>query len=150
MGILDRFRKEEKYDKETGRFGPVRREIKELTREEQMEPTRRQQPWQTPRGKRVIKDIRSGVQRVDRAVVRYNRRQPIRKSYTSPSFGFGYPPQTTTTKKKRSGSKTKYKIISGKAYPIAGTSKKKTTRKRKRQSGFGSFDMFDNYRGFKL
>lgn len=45
MGILDRFRKQEYYNKETGRFEPVRREIRELTYEEQMEPPRRPSRW---------------------------------------------------------------------------------------------------------
>jgi len=52
-----------------------------------------------------------------------------------------------TKPKTKSNSKTKYKVIGGKAYPIAGTGKKKT--KKKQSSGFGGWDMMDNYGFFK-
>lgn len=41
--------------------------------------------------------------------------------------------------------KTKYKVISGKAYPIASYSKRKKKGKRRSSSGFGGFDMTDNW-----
>lgn len=47
--------------------------------------------------------------------------------------------------RKKPKSKTKYKVIGGKAYPIGGTGgKKKKPRRKTRDYGFGSFDMFDN------
>ena len=45
---------------------------------------------------------------------------------------------------KKPASKTRYKVIGGKAYPVAGTGKKKTVRK-KRSTGMGGFDIMDNY-----
>lgn len=46
MGLLSRFRKEERMNMQTGRFEPVaHREVKELTREEQF-PQRKPSRWQ--------------------------------------------------------------------------------------------------------
>ena len=175
MGLLDRLRpKEERMNMETGKFEPVdkvtlrneqtgegvrvSREEKPLTREEQV-PAPRQQPWKTERGKRVIKSIGSGVKRVDRAVVNHNRRQPSRPAtrYSTQSnynpfgsmfdTGMNYNPP----RKKSSGSKTKYKVIGGKAYPIAGTGKKhkKKSGKGKRRSN-NNWDTFGAFGGYKF
>lgn len=47
--------------------------------------------------------------------------------------------------KPKSGS-TKYKVIGGKAYPVAGSSKKKSRKgKRKARSVFGGYDIADNW-----
>jgi len=50
---------------------------------------------------------------------------------------------------RKKGSKKKYTVISGKAYPIAGTGKKK--KKKRKSTGFGGFDPMnmDNYGFFK-
>ena len=93
MGFLDRFRKEERLhiDSESRKAEwipkdrkPRREEIVELTREEQMEP-KRVHPWKTVRGKQVIKKVHGGVKRIDKAVVDFNRRNPISGG---PSFGY--------------------------------------------------------------
>lgn len=44
---------------------------------------------------------------------------------------------------RRKSSGTKYKVIGGKAYPIAGTGKKK--KKSRSSGGFGKYDVFDNW-----
>ena len=156
MGLLDRFRKEERLhiDSESRKAEwipkdrkPRREEIVELTREEQMEP-KRVHPWKTVRGKQVIKKVHGGVKRIDKAVVDFNRRNPISGG---PSFGYnthrnvdpfgstfdmGMQPmsQPRQHKKKKTSSKTKYHVVGGKAYPIAGTSKKSRKKRRKKAS----------------
>jgi len=187
MGLLDRFRKEEKLhiDPETRETSwvstkgePETKEIKELTYEEQMEP-KRQHPWQTTRGKRVIKGAKEGVKRVDKAIVKYNRRQPPPSSRRmKPSHPSSYSTQNNynpfgsmfdtgmshkpisfdpimnynrpSTKKKKT-SKTKYHVVGSKAYPIVGTGKKKKKKstKHKRRSG-QSYDVFNAFGGYKL
>ena len=167
--------KEKKYVEikdERGGSVRVRRDSPELTREEQF-PAKRQQPWQTPRGKRVIKSIGGGVKRIDKAVVDYNRtrnimgrqptrRQPTRRqpkqSISSYSTQDNYNPfgrmfdtgmnRPTSHKKK---SKAKYTVIGGKAYPIAGTGKKKKGKKssRRKQSSKG-WDTFNAFGGYKF
>jgi len=128
MGIFSRFRKEEVYNKDTGKFEPKQKEIKELTYEEQMEP-KRQHPWQTPRGKQFIKSTKHGIKRVDRAIVKYNRRSTMNNANPFGSTFDKGMPQLHKKKKKHSGSN--YVIRGGKAYPIA---KKKTTKKKKKSN----------------
>ena len=155
--------KKERYNPETERFEAVEREplfgrrnggeVKELTREEQVEP-KRVHPWQTERGKRFIGDIKSGVKRLDRGVVNYNRtRNPMRgRSVSQPRggrndfnpfgnmFDSGVTPMRRS-KSRKSKSKAKYVVVGGKAYPKAGSGKKrKKKQSRKRNDPFG-FDI---------
>ena len=179
MGLLDRFRKEEKLyiDPETKetrwipieqiRNKPEKGEIVELTREEQMEP-KRVHPWQTSRGKRIIKSVGSGVKRVDKAIVSYNRRQPVarRPSYSTQDnynpfgsmfdTGMSYKPisfdpvmnynRPSHKKKKSSRSKVRYTVVGDKAYPIVGTGKKKkkSTKKSRVRNPFTGFNPVGN------
>ena len=182
MGL---FTKHEKYSRESGRFEPVEkkderyetlrneqtgesvrvsREEKPLTREEQFKP--RQQPWKTERGKRVIKSMGSGVKRIDKAVVNYNRtrnimyRQPTRRqprqsisNYSTHDnynpFGNMFDTGMTRPSSHKKKSKAKYTIVKGKAYPIAGTGKKKKSRKKTRSSK-RSNDPFNAFGGIKF
>lgn len=148
MGL---FTKKEKYNTETGKFEPVEKEplfkrrveSKELTHEEQFEE--RKQPWKTERGKRVAEGFKKAGKRVDTAVVRYNRtHNPMRNNFNP--FGATFDRGMTPMKKPKSKSK-KYIVRGGKAYPIAGTGKKKH-RKRKQKSKSRDFgDPFD-FKGF--
>ena len=56
--------------------------------------------------------------------------------------GMNYKPKTTA---KKTSSKVKYKVIGGKAYPLAGTGKKKK-KKTNRRTSMGGFDIVDNWR----
>lgn len=78
-------------------------------------------------------------------------RQPSRRPQYSTQnnynpFGSMFDTGIQQPRKKKTGSKTKYKVIGGKAYPIAGTSKKKkrTTSKKKPRDPFSSFDPVNN------
>jgi len=158
------FSKEEKYNPETGRFEvvekpslfsrkPREQEVKELTREEQIEPQRRH-PWETPRGKQFIKTMGRGVKKLDQKIVRYNRKyNPHRsggnfnpwgstfdKGMQPMNVGFG---SRIKSKSKPKSKKTKYAVVGGKAYPIAGTSgkrKKKTKKAKSKRFDAFSFD----------
>jgi len=140
-------------------------EDKPLTREEQFKP--RVQPWKTERGQKVVKGLKSGAKRVDTAIVNYNRRSNILSSGRSTGyqprrsspmynnynpFGSTFDTGLKPMSKPKSQGRTKYTIIGGKAYPIAG-SKKKTKRKTSPRKGsiggIGGFDMMDNYNFFK-
>ena len=170
MGLLSRLKpKEERLYKnpETGetRWVPVekndRHVIRELTYEEQFKP--RVHPWQTERGKRVIKSIGSGVKRVDQAVVNYNRnRNPAGRSAPSrPAIRYStrdnYNPfgsmfdtgMNYNHPRKKSSSKTKYTVIKGKAYPIVG-SKKKSKKKSSSNRRRNDWDVFNAFGGYKL
>lgn len=138
MGILSRFRKEEVYNKDTGKFEPKQKEIKELTREEQMEP-KRQHPWQTPRGKQFIKSTKHGIKRVDRAIVKYNRRSTMNNANP---FGSTFDKGIPKPRKKKTSSSS-YVIVGGKAYPKAKTHKKKKKKSssRRRSDDPFNFDM---------
>ena len=144
---------------------PLPEEEKPLTREEQFKP--RVQPWKTERGQKVVKGFKSGAKRVDTAIVKYNRKSNIlagskshsyRPRRSSPiynnynPFGSTFDRGVTPMSRPKTQSKTKYKVIGGKAYPIAGTGKKKKSGKKKRNTGFGGmggFDVMDNYGFFK-
>ena len=181
MGILDKLKpKEERLyiDPETKKseWIPVKKEkprqtvvdpntgeqarmsrgsIKELTPEEQFKP--RLHPWQTPRGKRVIKGIKTGVKHVDKSIVNYNRNynpmynKPVRRnSYTNYSPIDNYNPfgsmfdtgmNYNRPRKKKSSSNTKYYVKGGKAYPIV---KKKSSSKNKRRNN-NDWDIFNAY-----
>jgi len=137
---------------QTGESVRVRRDERPLTAKEQFKP--RVQPWNTPRGKKTVKSIKSGVSRLDKAVVNYNRhhnpvgsrkpRYSTRNNYNpfGDMFdtGLDYKPYKPKAKK---SSSTKYYVSGGKAYPIAG-SKKKKSRKRSSDSYLG-YDMTDNW-----
>jgi len=94
-----------------------------------------------------LQKVGHGLKRLDTAIVKYNRtRNPLMKSpgHTIPSrsnrnpigsmFDFGMTPPKQP-KKQKSGGK-KYILRDGKAYPIAGTGKKKKKSKKK-STGFG-------------
>lgn len=135
MGLFSRLKaKEERLykDPETGKteWLPVKqerhkREIKELTREEQFKP--RQHPWQTPRGKRTIKKVKSGIKKIDDAVVNYNRRQPSRKR-SSYSISDNYNPFGTM-------------FDSGMDY----SPPKKKKKSKSRTKSYSGFDIMDNW-----
>ena len=141
MGL---FTKHEKYNPESGKFEAVEKpkepkEIKELTREEQFEV--RRHPWQTERGKRVIKTLGSGVKRLDRAIVNYNRRHnPMRGQGNFNPWGTTFDKGNEPMKKpsQPKGGK-KYIIRGGKAYPVAGTGKRKKKKKPKGRKGGDAF-----------
>lgn len=155
MGL---FTKKEKYNPETERFEPVPRkplfqrgeiESKPLIHEEQVEP-QRVHPWQTEHGKKLVHGAKRTVGRFDRAVVSYNRtRNPMRSrgpSRSSPSYNnynpFGSTFDTGMKPMKKPKSKNKnYIIRGGKAYPIAGTGKKKHKKKSKSKHGRDAFSM---------
>ena len=59
--------------------------------------------------------------------------------------GLGYSKPSTRRKK---SSKTKYKVIGGKAYPIAGTGKKK--KKTTKRKSTKSYDPFNAWGGYKF
>ena len=148
--------KHEKYNPETEKFEAVEREplfgrrgpseVKELTREEQVEP-KRVHPWKTEGGKRFIAGTKNVGKKLDRAVVNYNRRSNPMVRRSGPSsygsrgnanpFGSWFDSGQTSMRKPKSKSKTKYVIVGGKAYPKAGsgkTKKKKQSGKRKQRS----------------
>jgi len=109
--------------------------------------------------------IGQGAAKLDKRIVDYNRRSnimnpqrksrarypPVRRpsrSNANPfgaTFDYGLMGQRTKSKKKKN--KTQYKVIGGKAYPIAGTGgkKKKPMKKKSRSSNsFFDFDVMDN------
>lgn len=158
-----RYERQQKYDYIESADGSkpirVRKDIKELTHEEQHEP--RQHPWQTPRGKRVIKNVKGGVKRIDNAVVNYNRtRNPVgrqpRQRMSNYSTHNNYNPfgsmfdtgMNYNRPRKKSSGKTKYTVVGGKAYPIAGSKKKKKQKSKRRQSN--DWDVFGAFGGYKL
>jgi len=118
----------------------VAKEPRELMREEQMEP-KRVHPWQTPRGKKFIDSMKTGVKKLDRKIVNYNRRyNPHRGGGNFNPWGSTFDRGMVSMQKPRSSkSKTKYAVVGGKAYPIAGTGKKKTGKKKTKRSSSGAF-----------
>jgi len=112
----------------------------------------------------TLRKVGHGFKRLDTTIVKYNRTrnilmQPQRKftpHKSSPThnnynpFGSMFDMGMQPMKKPKKKSKPKYTVISGKAYPIAGTDKKKGKKKR-RSTGFGGFDPMniDNYGFFK-
>lgn len=102
---------------------------------------KRESFWKGESGKKII----SGVKRVDKAVVNYNRRSnPMRpRSHSSYRIqdnynpfgsmfdtGMNYKPKPKSSSKPR----TKYAVVDGKAYPIAGTDKKKKSSSKKKST----------------
>ena len=112
----------------------------------------------------TMKKIGAGVSKLDKKIVDYNRRgnrlttQQTRQPRPVGSFTFSNPGRSNANpfgsmfdtgiqkpKKKKTG-KTKYTVVGGKAYPIAGTGSKKKSKKKStkhKRPGF-SFDPFDN------
>jgi len=126
---------------------PVMKSSKQLEREYYEKHPEKKHPG--------LKKLGRGFKRLDSAIVKYNRERNIfvtgrgkpMQSFDPLENMFGIQPIRKTKKKK---GKTKYTIISGKAYPIAGTGKKKKKGKKKRRpSGFGDFDVLDNSGFFK-
>ena len=110
---------------------------------------------------KTLRKMGSMNKTVDNKIVAHNRRQtPIKPFTPRPSspihnnynpFGSMFDTGMKPMKMPKSQSRTKYTVIGGKAYPIAGTGKKKSGKK-KRNTGFGGmggFDSFDNYGFFK-
>ena len=96
------------------------------------------------------------AKRVDKVVVNFNRRsnpmmrtkpmQPKRQYSVDNNynpfgsmFDMGMQTMTRKTKKPKTSSKTKYTVIGGKAYPIAGTSGKKKKKSRKKPKPYDPF-----------
>ena len=112
---------------------------------------------------KTLKKIGSLATSIDKRIVAHNRRTAPIKPFTprrsSPTyrnynpFGSMFDTGVKPMSMPKSHSKTKYKVIGGKAYPIAGTGKKKKkSGNKKRNTGFGGmggFDMFDNSGFFK-
>ena len=106
----------------------------------------------------TLKKIGAGVSKLDKKIVDYNRRSTQRKQRPAMGFDFNPPSRSNAnpfgsmfdtglprqSKPKKTSSKTKYTIISGKAYPIAGTGAKKKTKKRTIKKGSFGFDPFNN------
>ena len=108
----------------------------------------------------TFKKIGSGLSKLDKKVVDYNKRSnimnPQRTSRRQSSFiSFGFTPPSSRNanpfgnmfdtgmpkyKHRKKKSKTQYKIIGGKAYPIAGTGAKKKKTKHPRQKLTDPFD----------
>ena len=135
-------------------------QVKELTREEQIEP-KRLHPWQTERGKKIVSGLKSGAKKLDKKIVEYNRsrnimrpgyrprrRSPMYNNYNpfgaTFDMGMNRPRATHRTPSKQ---RKKYTVVGGKAYPIAGTGKKKKKKKtRSRKSSGSAFDFdFGNW-----
>lgn len=106
----------------------------------------------------TLKKIGAGVSKLDKRIVDYNRRSNIanpqrtgrsRPTFNPPSnrnanpFGSMFDTGMQRPRKKKKKPKTQYKVIGGKAYPIAGTgkhkTKKKATKKRKQSFGYDPF-----------
>ena len=108
----------------------------------------------------TLKKIGAGVSKLDKKVVAYNRRSnimnPQRTSH--PSFGFNPPSKVNANpfgsmfdtgqprlKSRKKKGKTQYKIIKGKAYPIASTGKSKKKKSTKRRTT-GFVDPFESWK----
>ena len=110
----------------------------------------------------TIKKIGRGIKTVDKKVVAYNKRSNImnpqrtnrRSPYTQHSthgnvnpfgnlFDTGMTPMSRPKTKKKKKSKTQYKIIGGKAYPIASTMPKKKSKKKQTKRKHELTDPFD-------
>jgi hypothetical protein len=105
----------------------------------------KQQPKQKKKPSRIVNIAKA----IDKKVVDWNRsqgrgRSPLNNNYNP--FGSLFDSGIDDVPKQ----KTKYIIRGGKAYPVAG-SKKKKKGKKKQSSGFGlpKFDLTDNWGLFK-
>lgn len=109
----------------------------------------------------TLTKIGHGMAKVDKRIVEYNRtrnimysKQPIQHGgYSSRNnynpFGSLFDTGITGMPRKKKKPKTQYKVIGGKAYPIASTMPKKKTKKKKSTrhiiQGFGP-DPFKSWR----
>lgn len=172
MGILDRFRREEHVHFERDQAGKVtdvsrehigrgsRTPVSDRLLGQQREESRERkqeyrQAYQEAFHKSRIKreagrGSRAGSMtlgdRVDRIA---GPPSSSRKSY-SPRNNYnpiGSMFDTGMSRPKKKKSKTKYKVIGGKAYPIAGTGKKrKKTSKKKTSKSYDPFNAFGGYK----
>lgn len=71
----------------------------------------------------------------------FSTQHTVRNNYNP--FGSMFDTGMKKPSKSSKKSSTKYKVIGGKAYPIAGTKKKKS--KKKSSSSFGGYNMTDNW-----
>jgi len=167
MGLFDRFRKEERIHfvrNEAGEVVDVEREYKgrgsktpvsdRLLAEAKAEKKRDRQRWKQEQKEAYERAFRKArLERMSR-VGRQAGMVTLADRFTNYSIdnnfnpfgsmfdkGMKYPKRSKGPKK----SKTKYKVIGGKAYPVAGTSKKKKKKKRSSGGGFGGYDVFDNW-----
>lgn len=100
-------------------------------------------PKESPQYKRQqkVQRVTKVAKRIDHAVVNYNRRQPYKIQNNYNPFGTMFDTGMTRPKTKKPRTQTKYHISGEKAYPIAGTTKTKTKkRKTKRSSGYDPFN----------
>ena len=115
----------------------------------------------------TLKKIGAGVSKLDKRIVDYNRRSNImnpqrtRKRVARPVTGFGFNPPGRSNanpfgsmfdtglprKKPSKRRKTQYKVIGGKAYPIAGTGAKKKKKSKSKQRKHELTDPF-NFSGW--
>lgn len=137
-------------------------ETKELTYEEQFPKEIQPEYVRQRRVKKLVstgKKVDAWVGRNIQPIGGYQSKPVQRKSYSprrsSPiynnynPFGSTFDTGVKPMSRPKTQSRTKYKVIGGKAYPIAG-SKKKTKRKTsKRKTSMGGFDMMDSYGFFK-
>lgn len=113
----------------------------------------------------TLRKIGAGMERLDKRIVGYNKtsnimnpqrtRQPIQRSVVRQPYStrdnynpFGTMFDTGMKKpKQKTSSKTKYAVVSGKAYPIASTVPKKSTKKKPTKSRKQSFyDPFESWK----
>ena len=157
MGIFGRKKETTHFERDTeGRVVQVTRNGQEVDPQELRMKTSEQlerEYYNKHPEKRhpTMRKIGSGLAKVDKKIVKYNqtrnimyRKQPIQRGGYSPRgnanpfgsmFDTGMPHLPRSQKKK---SKVKYKVIGGKAYPIAGTGSKKKSKKKstRRKTGF--------------
>jgi len=168
MGILSRLRPKEEtthFERdEAGRVTSVTRNGEEhepgmKSSKQLMKEYRETHPKQRFTERPGVKRVGAGLKRIDAGIVKYNRERNImrpgasmpRQKASDYGIGGNYNPfgsmfDTGMNYKKprtKSSSKTKYKAIGGKAYPIAGTGKKK--KKSTKRKSVGGYDMMDNW-----
>lgn len=169
MGL---FRKKEKTHFERdpeGRVIQVTRNGKDVDKQELKMKTGRQleqEYYKAHPEKRhpTLRKIGAGMERLDKRIVDYNKtsnimssqrsmRRPVQRSVVKKPystrdnynpFGTLFDTGMPKPKQKKPSSRAKYAVVGGKAYPIAGTGTKKTTKKKstKRKQRFD--DPFDN------
>ena len=119
-------------------------------------------PKESPRYKRQqrIERIGKAAKRIDKAVVGYNRNRnimrPGTKQYSSYSPRNNYNPiggmfdmgMSRPSRPRKKTSKTKYAVVGGRAYPIAGTGKK--SKKKTKRKSTKSYDPFNAFGGYKF
>jgi len=112
----------------------------------------------------TMKKIGKGISKLDKKIVEYNRRSNIMnpsriRRTVHPMIGFGFNPPSSRNvnsfgtlfdtgipkPREKKKSSTKYAIVGGKAYQIAGSGKKKS-KKKKRHTKPEFYDPFKSWR----